>query len=124
MRERSRKRASFRAQLASKAEESGPEVEEGTGTMTKILMNTVLVFLLGVGMFAVAQEDQRTQGDARQDMHEAGSDVKSAAHHAARGTKRGAKKAVRATKRGTRRVVHKTAEETGEGADKVRDKTQ
>ena len=94
--------------------------------MTKILTNTALALLLGVGMSAVAQDDhdQSTQSGAKQEMHEAGRDTKSAVHHAARGTEKGTKKAYRATKRGTKRVVHKSAEETGEGADKVRDKTE
>jgi hypothetical protein len=94
--------------------------------MTKILTNTALAILLGVGMSAVAQDghDQSTQSGAKQEMHEAGRDTKGAAHHAARGTEKGTKKAYRATKRGTKRVAHKTAEETGETADKVRDKTE
>ncbi len=90
--------------------------------MTKILTNTALALLLGVGMSAVAQDDhsQSTQSGAKQEMHEAGRDTKDAGHLAARGTEKGTKKAYRATKRG----MHKTAEGTGKAADKVRDKTE
>jgi len=73
--------------------------------MTKILMNTALALLLGVGMSAVAQDTSTTQSGAKQDMKDAGSDTKSAAKNAASGTKKN-EKAAHATKKGTQKVVH------------------
>lgn len=84
--------------------------------MKKAIARTVLALVACAGLTICLSAQE---GDAKQDVKDAGHATAHAAKKTGHAVKKGTKKAYRGTKKG----VHKAAEKTGEGMDKVEDKT-
>lgn len=88
---------------------------------------SIVVFFAGASVVPAAgrfQDPPKQDGSAKQDMKDAGKDTKKAAKDAGKGTKTAAKKTGTATKNTAEKAVNKTAAKTGEGAERVKDKTK
>jgi len=89
------------------------------------LRKSLPIFFLSIAMasacFAMRPQDDQS---AKQDIKDAGHSTKDAAKDTGRATKKTAKKTGHTVKKDSKKIIHKSAQKTGEGAQKVEDKTE